>query len=204
MDEPETPSDTGRVLESRVERHARAKELREQHLAKRLAVWLVGPLAVLLAALILVFFVLYDSSTVSGPSMQPTLRDHDYVLATKGVTDLKRGDIVTLNVIDKGVPEEWVKRVVAVAGDAVRVSGDIILVNGAAEQFPHIIVTRGASTPIKDLVVPEGQIFVAGDNRALSEDSRYVGTFPVSSIRGRVVFIYAPIWRVGPVPSPAR
>jgi len=204
MDAPSPVTDADAPRESRLARHARAKELREQHLAKRLALWLVGPLAVLLAVLILVFFVLYESSTVSGPSMQPTLRDHDYVLATRGLTDLKRGDIVTLNVIDKGVPEEWVKRVVALPGDAVRVSGDIILVNGAAEQFPHIIVTRGASTPIKDLVVAEGQIFVAGDNRALSEDSRFVGTFPLSSIRGRVVFIYAPIWRVGPVPSPAR
>lgn len=208
MDAPEhasmAPADAAAESATRTERRERVRKEREAKLSRTLAVWLVAPLSLLLAALILVFFVLYDSSTVSGPSMLPTLRDHDYVLATKGVTDLKRGDIVTLNVVNKGVPEEWVKRVVALPGDSVRVSGDIILINGAAEQFKHIIITHGASTPIKDLIVPAGQIFVAGDNRAVSEDSRYVGTFPASAIRGRVVFIYAPLWRVGPVPAPAR
>lgn len=183
---------------------ASRERLREQRLSRALAIWLVGPLAILLAVLVLVFFVLFDTSTISGPSMEPTLHDHDYVLATKGVPDPTRGDIVILNVVSSGVREEWVKRIVAVAGDKVDVAGDIITVNGLPEQFRHIIITHGASGPIEHLTVPAGRIFVAGDNRAVSEDSRYVGTFPVSAIKGRVVFIYAPIWRVGPVPTPAR
>ncbi len=191
------------AVDPEISRRERTR-LREQVLSRRLAIWLVGPLATLLAVLILVFFVLYDTSTVSGPSMMPTLRDHDYVLLTKGLPDPHRGDIVILNVVNKGVPEEWVKRIVAVGGDLVDVNGDIVLVNSAPEQFKHIILTNGAQTPIKKLTVPEGQVFVCGDNRSVSEDSRYVGTFPVTSIKGRVVFIYAPIWRVGPVPSPPR
>jgi signal peptidase I len=193
---PQTP-------EPDVTRRERARA-RDQRLSQRLAIFLVGPLALLLAVLVLVFFVLYDSSTVSGPSMLPTLRDHDYVLLTKGLPDPHRGDIVILNVVTNGVSEEWVKRIVAVGGDLVDVTGDIILVNGSPEQFQHIILTHGASTPILHLTVPAGRIFVAGDNRAVSEDSRYVGTFPVSAIKGRVVFIYAPLGRVGPVPSPPR
>lgn len=180
------------------------RRVRDNRLSRDIAVWLIGPLATLLTVLILVFFVLYEHSTISGPSMLPTLHDHDYVLATKGLTDPKRGDIVILNVNNKGVQEEWVKRIVAIGGDRVHVAGDVILVNGAPEAFKHVILTQGASGPIEDLIVQPGQVFVAGDNRAVSEDSRYVGTFPLSSIRGRVVFIYAPIWRVGPVPSPAR
>lgn len=208
MNAPETDevtSDTAVPIDpsaALLEAQIRAAKAREIRLSKRLAVWLVGPLATLLVALVLVFFVFFDSSTVSGPSMMPTLRDHDYVLLTKGLSDPQRGDIVILNVVNKGVPEEWVKRIVALPGDIVDVSGDIILVNGKAEQFQHIITTSGASTPIEHVTVEPGRIFVAGDNRGVSEDSRYVGTFPLSAIKGRVFFIYAPISRIGPVPSP--
>jgi signal peptidase I len=208
MNAPETDevaSDTAVPIDhsaALLEAQIRAAKAREIRLSKRLAVWLVGPLATLLVALVLVFFVFFDSSTVSGPSMMPTLRDHDYVLLTKGLPDPQRGNIVILNVVNKGVPEEWVKRIVALPGDIVDVSGDIILVNGKAEQFQHIITTSGASTPIEHVTVEPGRIFVAGDNRGVSEDSRYVGTFPLSAIKGRVFFIYAPISRIGPVPSP--
>jgi signal peptidase I len=181
----------------------RAAKAREARLSKRLAIWLVGPLATILVALILVFFVLFDTSHVSGQSMMPTLRNADLVLLTKGDPNPQRGDIVILNVVNQGVPEEWVKRIVALPGDIVDVNGDIILVNGKAEQFQHIIMTSGATTPIKHLTVEPDRIFVAGDNRGVSEDSRYVGTFPLTAIKGRVFFIYAPITRIGPVPSPA-
>jgi len=114
----------------------------------------------------------------------------------------KSGYIGILNGIFKGRPEEWVKRIVAVGGDKVDVAGDIILVNGQAEQFHHRILTTGATLPLAHLTVPPSDIFIAGDNRGVSEDSRYVGTFPASSIRGKVVAIYAPISRIGPVPNP--
>jgi signal peptidase I len=197
--EQTVPSPEERLRAERQERRAR-----DQRRSRAVAIWLVGPLATLLAILVLVFFVLYDSSTVSGPSMQPTLRDHDYVLATKGLPDPLRGDIVILDVVFKGVREDWVKRIVAVGGDVVDVTGDLILVNGAVEQFRHLVVTSQATGPVEHLTVPQGYVFVAGDNRAVSEDSRYVGPFPVSAIRGRVLFIYAPIWRMGPVACPAR
>jgi signal peptidase I len=177
---------------------------KDSRLSRRLSVWLIGPLATLLVTLILVFFVFFDTSTVTGPSMQPTLRDHDYVLLTKGLPDPKRGDIVILLVKSDGVTEEWVKRIVAVAGDNVDVRGDVILVNGAPEQFAHLSLTRSNAGPFEKVTVGAGQVFLAGDNRIVSEDSRFVGTFPVTSIVGRVVFIYAPLWRVGLVPGPPR
>lgn len=185
-----------------------ARKRRDDALSRRLALWLVLPLALLLTGLVLVFFVLFESSTVVGPSMMPALRNQDYVLATKGLPDPQRGDIVIVDAVNPKthLREEWVKRIVAVGGDVVDVRGDIILVNGRPEQFRHVITTSGATTPIRQLTVEPGRVFLAGDNRGLSEDSRYpeVGTFAASAIKGRVVFIYAPIWRMGPVPAPAR
>jgi signal peptidase I len=190
---PREPSETGPSVRT---------SRREQILSQRIALGLVIPLAILLTAQVLVFFVFFDTSTVSGASMYPTLHDHDFVLLTKGLAAPKRGDVVILNVVESGQQTEWVKRIVAIGGDTVHVNGDIITVNGKPEQFSHPILTSGETTPVEDLMVPAGQLFVAGDNRGISEDSRYVGTFPVGAIRGKVVAIYAPIWRIALVPGP--
>lgn len=200
MEPPALPDDDL----SRAELGRRRRRLHDQALSQRIAVLLVGPLATLLVVVVLVFFVFFDSSTISGPSMMPTLSDHYYVLATKSLPDPRRGDIVILNVKQPTGPEEWVKRIVGLPGDTVDVRGDVITVNGAPEGFKHATLTRGAAGPIEHVVVPAGRIFVAGDNRAVSEDSRFVGTFSLSAVKGRVVFIYAPIEQIGVVPGPAR
>jgi signal peptidase I len=202
MDAPELEPE--KVAERRADLFRERRRLKDQALSARLAIFLVGPLATLLTALILIFFVFFEHSIVSGPSMLPTLRGGDYVLATKGLPDPMHGDIVILNVVYKGVREEWVKRIVGLPGDRVDVRGDIILINGTAESFRHLTITGDATIPVQTITVPAGQVFVAGDNRPVSEDSRYVGTFPLTSIRGRVVFIYAPTGRFGPVSGPPR
>jgi signal peptidase I len=189
---------------SRAELGRRRRKLRDAALSQRIAVFLVGPLATLLVAIILVFFVFFDSSTISGPSMMPTLYDHYYVLTTRGLPDPKRGDIVIINVKASTGPEEWVKRIVGLPGDTVDVRGDVITVNGAPEEFKHATLTSNSAGPIEHVVVPAGRIFCAGDNRPISEDSRFVGTFALSAVKGRVVFIYAPIEHIGVVPGPAR
>ncbi len=173
-----------------------------QRRSARIALALVGPLTALLLALILVFFVFFDTTTVDGTSMYPTLFNNDFVLITKGLANPQRGDIVVLRVLYQGKSEEWVKRIIGLPGDRLNVVGNLITVNGAGERFPHMIIDGGATQPVEQLTVPAGQIFVAGDNRQVSLDSRYVGTFPITSIHGRVVAIYAPIERIGPVPEP--
>jgi signal peptidase I len=173
-----------------------------QRRSARIALALVGPLTAVLLALILVFFVFFDTTTIDGASMYPTLFNNDYVLITKGLARPQRGDVVVLHVLYQGKTEEWVKRIVALGGDRVNVSGNMITVNGAGEKFPHMIIDGGATQPVEQVTVPAGQIFLAGDNRAVSLDSRFVGTFPVTSIHGRVVAIYAPIERMALVPEP--
>ena len=173
-----------------------------QRRSARIALALIGPLTALLLALVLVFFVFFDTTTIDGASMYPTLFNNDYVLITKGLARLQRGDVVVLHVLYQGRKEEWVKRIVAFGGDRVNVSGNMITVNGAGEQFPHMIINGGTTQPVEQVTVPAGQIFVAGDNRDVSLDSRFVGTFPVTSIHGRAVAIYAPIERIGLVPEP--
>lgn len=173
-----------------------------QRRADRVARFLFVPLVVALIGYIVIFFVLYDFARVDGSSMNPTLVNNEYVLITRGLPQVKRGDIVVLNVIDRGLPAEWVKRVVALAGDHVSVTGNQVLVNGKAEAYTHAIIDDGGRSPVGEITVPPDSIFVLGDNRPVSLDSRFVGSFALSAIRGKVVAVYAPITRIRIVPEP--
>jgi len=148
-----------------------------------------------------VFYVFFDVSQVSGPSMVPTLLDGDRLLLTKGYTSPRHGDIVVFIIDEQGTPTEIVKRVVGLPGDTIEVLGDNVLVNGKPEATPHPVVIRFESPRIAPQVIPAGTVFVMGDNRPVSLDSRYIGPLPLSTAHGRVAAIWAPIGRMRVVPS---
>ena len=154
------------------------------------------PLLVLFAAIVLVFFVLYQPVRIDGPSMDPTLRSEDRVLITRGAKALNRGDVVVLVADEGGVQTELVKRVIGLAGDSVEIRGDVAYVNGIPEPDRGQRVVPEAAISAPAVAVPRDQIYVMGDNRAESEDSRYIGTVPLSGVKGRVVVVFAPIQRL--------
>ena len=171
--------------------------------ANILAQRILVPLAVALAVIVLVFYVLFDHSRVAGPSMLPTLQNGDFILLTKGLARPRRGDVIVLDTVEQGRATELVKRIVALGGDRVHIAGDFVLVNGAPEVFPHTVYgDTGRAWPIADLTVPRGMVYALGDNRPVSYDSRYLGPFPVGHILGKVVAVYAPFYRIGLVAGP--
>jgi signal peptidase I len=165
-------------------------------LADLMARWVVIPLMVLLVAIVLVFYVFFSSAIVDGESMMPTLDHGDYLLITHGAKSLERGDIVVTSVVEESGPVELVKRVIALPGDTVEIKDDTAYINGAAEPkrgqyvLPRYSVSRNA------YVVPQGHVYVMGDNRPVSEDSRYLGPVPLSGLKGRAVLVFAPIYRI--------
>jgi signal peptidase I len=167
----------------------------------RLAVRLVVPLLVLLVAIVLPLYLLYDVSQVSGTSMVPTLQNGERLLITRGWSSPRRGDIVVLHWTHGGTTEEIVKRVIGLPGDAVRVRGDFALVNGKPEQFDHKILAVSEQISI-DMTVPPGSFFFMGDNRPVSLDSRFIGVLPITAIHGRAVAVWSPVTRMRVVPSP--
>jgi signal peptidase I len=173
-----------------------------QRRANRVARFMLVPLIVVLVAFVLVFFVFYDFARVDGASMNPTLLNNEHVLITRGLAQPKRGDVVVLDVIDRGEPAEWVKRIVALGGDRVSVHGNQVLVNGAPETFEHAILDNGSSFPTEEITVPAGTVFVLGDNRSVSLDSRFVGSFKATDIHGKVIAVYSPVTRIRLIPGP--
>jgi len=166
--------------------------------SEKLARFIILPLAAIFTLVILVFFVLFQAVSIDGPSMLPTLRSADRVLITRGAKGVHRGDVVVLTADEGGMKTDLVKRVIGVAGDLVEIRSDGAVVNGVREpNYGQKIDAPKYSVSQPAIRVPKGQIYILGDNRPLSEDSRYIGTVPVSGVMGRVVAVFAPIQRLG-------
>ncbi len=151
---------------------------------------------VVVVALALAWTFLAEPLRVSAASMEPTLHDGDRVLVEKWSHrdgSLRRDDIVVFHAPDGGLA---VKRVVAVGGESVGTESGVLVVDGEAYDETFVDRTMVAGSYFGPQHVPDGTVFVMGDNRSDSIDSRDYGAVPVDDVVGRVVFR---IW-----PSPGR
>ena len=160
-------------------------------------------LVILLVSFALVFgFVrpfVVEAFYIPSESMVPTLRIGDRVLVNKFIyrfTQPERGDIIVFESVEGG-GEDLIKRVVGVPGDKISVRGGRLLVNGEPQREPYVYKKypdRSSSAPT---TVPEDHVFVMGDNRANSRDSRYFGTVPEKKIEGEAFLLFWPPDRIG-------
>ncbi len=151
-------------------------------------------LAIVLGVVVGLLYFVFTTIRIAGPSMEPALRDQDRVLVTKGYEEPMRGDIVSATVPDEyGEPVRVVKRVAAVPGDTVEIYGDRAYVNG--RRIPGGADGDGAPLSFPAFTVPEGYVYLLGDNRQVSYDSRVVGAVPITVVRGKVVAIILPLSR---------
>ena len=141
---------------------------------------------ILILAFILLRFVI-GVSWVSGNSMYPTLKNGQPVVYNRLVKNYKRGDVVSVK-MPSG--EYMVKRIIAVAGDTVDIKDGIVYVNSEAED-PNLRAYGQQTEAQSDAVsypihLDEGEIFVMGDNREVSIDSRTYGPMSATQMRGRL------------------
>ena len=150
-------------------------------------------LETLVLAIVLYFGINAVSARVrvDGFSMRPTLQDGEYILVNKlayKTGEPHRGDIVVF-IFPVDPQEDLIKRVIGLPGETVAIHSGTVSVNGIQLAEPYI-----ASPPAYDdeWVVPEGQLFVLGDNRNDSRDSHQWGFLPSENVIGRAVLIYWP------------
>lgn len=142
----------------------------------------------LLVILFIIFHNVIGFSFVKGGSMESTLLEGDIVLYTRLNLQYHRGDVVSVR-IPSG--EYYVKRIIAMEGDVVDLRNGNVYINDALLPEPYL---HGALTSEDEGMVrypytlEEGQIFVMGDNRAESMDSRSFGAIGIRQIRGRIWF----------------
>ncbi len=148
----------------------------------------------------LVFTFLFRVFSVDGPSMKPTLQDGDKVVVSTIGYKAQKGDIVVLSSTE-GLKKPIIKRVIAVAGDTVDINftTGVVTVNGIEEHYTDELTTQQFDVAFP-LTVPEGTVFVLGDNRGVSLDSRstQVGCVDERLIVGKVLFRFFPLgnWTV--------
>jgi len=134
---------------------------------------------------------------VDGFSMRPTLEDGEFVLVSKlnyKFGAVERGDIIVFH-FPMNPEQELIKRVIGLPGDHIRVGEGTVTVNGQVLEEPYI---AAAPAYFGEWDVPEGQLFVLGDNRNDSSDSHSWGLLPAENIVGKAVVIYwpPPFWKV--------
>lgn len=137
--------------------------------------------------LLISFQMCFGVVRVSGPSMLPTLHDKDFMLISK-YDRVDRFDIVVLKerVADNGPSKNIVKRVIGFGGDRVTVVDGQLFVNNIAynEYYLDDANTELFKNVNFDITVPDDYLFVMGDNRDVSKDSRTVGSFKKSAVIG--------------------
>lgn len=157
----------------------KAKERRKERLIVTLQFFLV------IAVIIGLFYFFMGISTVDGDSMYPTLHNQNIVIYTRHNNEYKAGDIVA---VDRANGDVYVKRIIAVAGDTVNIQQGKVYVNGEEVKTPQAVgTTEAKSDKIKyPLTVGDKEVFVLGDNREISRDSREIGTVKVKDLKGKI------------------
>lgn len=160
----------------------------------------VETIAVALVLTILIRHFVAESFVVRGSSMEPTLHDGERLLVSKFIYRFRPPRSGEIIVFRSPVRErdDLIKRVIAVPGDHVALVDGQVVRNGQPLDEPYIMSQAGGNLP--DRVVPEGHVFVLGDNRPNSEDSRYFGFVPVDRIKGKAFLVWWPVAYAGLLP----
>lgn len=186
------------------------EETRQRRLTRSVVEWVMVLGTAAVVALLLQHFVvqLYE---IPSESMFPTLKDNDQVLVNKLAYavggGVERGDVIVFKrpaserTDDPDQPPQLIKRVIGLPGDVVEARAGVVYIDGEPLQetgdgfyLDPSVVTNNLPQPI---TVAPGHVFVMGDNRERSHDSRYFGAIPESDIIGRAVVIAWPFSRWG-------
>lgn len=154
---------------------------------------------VLLAAILfLVINAISARVRVEGHSMDQTLQDGEFVLVNRLAYRFgqpERGDIIVFHHPTDQNQEDLIKRIIGLPGDQVRVEGGAVYINGTRLKEPYISPDR-APAYTDEQTVPDGELYVLGDNRNNSSDSHQWGFVPLKEVIGRAIVIYWPLGRM--------
>lgn len=156
-------------------------------------------ISVLIAAFIIVF--LYQPVRVEGTSMLPVLEDQDRLFINKiayRVGEIHQGDVVVFE-YPRDHSKSYIKRVIGLPGDHLRIDHGIVYVNGVRLREPYVPIRYTDDRSEPEITLPPHEYFLMGDHRSISSDSREFGPVDRNLIYGKAVFVYWPMEQVGVV-----
>ncbi|HBW36978.1 signal peptidase I [Desulfosporosinus sp. BICA1-9] len=157
--------------------------------------WVLILLGVVLLTGGLLRWAVLQPYLIPSPSMEPGLIPGDRIIVNRLSYRMwapTRGDVIVF-AFPKDLKRTFVKRVIAVEGETVELRDNKVFVNGTAIEEPY--VKPGDYPPYGPEIVPIDKVFVLGDNRRESEDSREWGLLPKNDLLGKAWFIYYPLQR---------
>jgi len=153
-------------------------------------------------SIVVSFFIIlfvYQPVKVEGGSMEPGLEDQERIFINKMVyrwESIERGDIIVFR-YPRDPRKSFIKRVIGVPGDQVRISYGHVYINGKRIEEDYVPAEFLDSRSYPLTVIPPGSYFVLGDHRSMSNDSRDFGPVQRSYIYGKAVFGYWPVDKLG-------
>ena len=151
------------------------------------------------AIIILILFFFCWPMRLMGSSMEPTMGDGEIVLMNRFAAmqgHYEKGDIVMFHYFDAEGDKTVVKRIIATEGDQIRILEYGVEVNGKIIEEAY---TNGKTDGLVDMTVPRDTVFVMGDNRETSFDSRNMGAIPCGDLKGKVFFRVYPFGEFGAI-----
>jgi signal peptidase I len=136
---------------------------------------------------------------VEGPSMRPTLISGEWIVVNRAAYKVgapRRGDVIVFLPPTNAQTDDLIKRVIGLPGETVTIRGGKVWIDGAVLEEPYILGTTSAENTWR---LGPGELFVMGDNRGLSLDSRTFGPIGMEKVVGKAVFIYWPPKEWGPL-----
>ena len=160
--------------------------------------WVIVIAVALLVAFLVRTFVLAHF-VVDGTSMATTLADDDRVFVNKlsyRLHDPNRGDVVVLHQLSGASERDLIKRVIALPGETIEIRSCQVLIDGRLLEEPYLdpaVVQPGnCGRDLAPVTIPEDHVFVMGDNRPGSQDSRDLGPIPEDELVGRAFVVFWP------------
>ncbi len=176
--------------------------LRKKYPKAALAIFWGSALVVVvfITATVRVFFA--ESFYVRKSSMEPTLSPADRVLVNKFSSKLSRGDIVIIKSQSSfSTGGTIIKRVIALSGETLHIDDCKVYINNQLLKEPYLFQKSypecSNRISVERIVIPDGKIFVLGDNRQNSEDSRNFGSISKDAVIGRAALKFWPVWELG-------
>ena len=169
------------------------------HVLNRKKLKIVKYIAISLTIAVIITNLIFEIVTVDGISMVPTLQNNDKLILEKipkRILFVKRNDIVVV-MYPADIRQRLIKRVVAVGGDRVKISNNITYINGKI--INEYYKNKSSIRDYDEVLVPQDSIFVMGDNRTFSKDSRSsdIGFVKLNLLEGKVVIRLYPFNKMG-------
>ena len=155
--------------------------------------------SIVVSAFIIIF--LYQPVRVEGTSMLPMLEDQDRLFINKlayRVGEIQRSDVVVF-LYPHDHEKSYIKRVIALPGDTLRIDHGVVFVNGNEIKEPYVPRQFEDDRSQPEMTIPTHEYFVMGDHRSISSDSREFGSVDRDLIYGKAAFVYWPMDQAGVV-----